>query len=106
MAEYLDAARTIDDIRVFPAVAELSDAWNRISAHLMSALTTVEATRLEAPGRNVPGADGTILGELVYLVEHDSYHLGQIALLRRQVGLPPPSLHVPHVHSRFAKPDA
>jgi uncharacterized damage-inducible protein DinB len=36
----------------------------------------------------LPGADGTVLGALAFLAQHESYHVGQVALLRRQLGLP------------------
>ena len=94
MGPYLDAARSIDDVGVFPSVAELREAWERISAHLAVAVERADTPRLRAPGRKVPGADGTVLGELAYLVQHDAWHLGQVSLLRRQVGLPAPSLRV------------
>lgn len=40
-----------------------------------------------APQR-YPGGDPSVLGALAFLVQHDSYHLGQLALLRRAHGLP------------------
>ncbi|MBI4502453.1 MAG: DUF664 domain-containing protein [Gemmatimonadetes bacterium] len=94
MGRYLDAARTLDDVAVLPTVAELRGAWERISAHLAVEIERLDTPKLRSPGRRVPGADGTVLGEIAYLVQHDSYHLGQVSLLRRQVGLPPMSLRV------------
>lgn len=39
-----------------------------------------------------PGARGGTLAQLINLISHDSYHLGQIVLLRRLLGAwPPPS---------------
>ena len=35
-----------------------------------------------------PLANGTLLGTLTFLVQHDSYHLGQLSLLRKYCGLP------------------
>jgi uncharacterized damage-inducible protein DinB len=29
-----------------------------------------------------------MLGALTFLVQHDSYHIGQLALLRKHAGLP------------------
>ena len=36
----------------------------------------------------LPGVDRTRLGALTFLVQHDSYHIGQLALLRKPAGLP------------------
>ena len=43
-------------------------------------------TRLRA--LSFPLANGTLLGTLTFLVQHDSYHLGQLSLLRKYCGLP------------------
>lgn len=94
MGPYLDAARSLDDVGVLPSLTELRDAWERVSAHLAVQIERADTPGLRSPGRAVPGGDGTVLGEMAYLVQHDSYHLGQVSLLRRQVGLPPMSLHL------------
>jgi uncharacterized damage-inducible protein DinB len=94
MGRYLDAPRSLDDIAVLPSLTELRDAWERISAHLAVEVERADTPRLRSPGRRVPGGDGTVLGEVAYLVQHDAYHLGQVSLLRRQVGLPPMSLQL------------
>jgi uncharacterized damage-inducible protein DinB len=59
----------------------LRDRLQRLTPEDLDAATT---TRF-------PTATPTILGVLAFLVQHDSYHIGQLALLRRQVGLPPMS---------------
>jgi uncharacterized damage-inducible protein DinB len=48
------------------------------------------AADLDAPlTTQFPGAaDQTVLSALTFLVQHDSYHVGQLALLRKYVGLP------------------
>jgi uncharacterized damage-inducible protein DinB len=33
-------------------------------------------------------AGSAVLGVLTFLAQHDSYHVGQLSLLRRQLGLP------------------
>jgi len=84
----LAKARSLDDAGPLPALDTLIRAWEAVSAHL-----AVELERLDTPGlarsaQALPGADGTVLGALAFLAQHDSYHVGQVALLRRQLGLP------------------
>jgi uncharacterized damage-inducible protein DinB len=89
LAGALAGGRSLDDLATLPPLAVLTAAWERISAHL-----AVEIERLDTPALaaatalRFPGGDGTVLGALAFLVQHDSYHLGQLALLRRQLGYP------------------
>jgi hypothetical protein len=89
LAELLAGARSLDDLATLPTLATLIEGWERIAAHL-----AVQIERLDTPAlagstpARIPGGDGTVLGALAFLVQHDSYHLGQLALLRRQLGYP------------------
>jgi uncharacterized damage-inducible protein DinB len=71
-----------------PPVGELAGAWEAISAHLAVQVERIDTAQLAQQGQRFPGSDGTVLGALSFLAQHDSYHLGQVALLRRQLGLP------------------
>jgi uncharacterized damage-inducible protein DinB len=87
MAPYLAEARTIEDITTWPSLDELRHAWCAVSAHVQSALEGMAAADLaQANAVRFPLADGTRLGMLTFLVQHDSYHVGQMAFLRRQLG--------------------
>lgn len=89
VGEALADARSQDEVATLPSLAALTDGWERVSAHL-----AVEVERLDTPAlartttQRFPGSDGTLLGALAFLVQHETYHLGQIALLRRQLGFP------------------
>jgi uncharacterized damage-inducible protein DinB len=85
----LEYGKGQDDIGPLPPLAELLEAWRTIAAHLADALPQVGADRLDAESSvRFPVADRTVLGTTAFLVQHDSYHLGQLALLRRALGLP------------------
>ena len=73
-ASLLADARSIDDIQGWPSVDELRAAWRTISDHLASVLPSLTAEELSEAN--------------VFLTQHDSYHVGQAAFLRRQVGKP------------------
>ena len=89
LTELLAGARSLDDLATLPSLATLIEEWERIAAHL-----AVQVERLDTPAlaaaipQRFPGGDGTLLGAIAFLVQHESYHLGQVALLRRQLGYP------------------
>ena len=81
-------ARSLDDAGPLPPLAVAQAAWERISAQLAVQLERADTAQLAQPSQPFPGSDGTLLGALAFLAQHESYHLGQIAILRRQQGLP------------------
>jgi uncharacterized damage-inducible protein DinB len=89
LTPYLGDARGIEDIATWPSLTELRDAWCVVSAHLGTALAGLSAAEIARPNpHRFPIADGTLVGMLAFLVQHDSYHVGQVAFLRRQLGKP------------------
>lgn len=87
LSRYLADARTVDDIREWPTLAEIRQAWLAVSAHLTGVLRDLDETALAAPeAARFPIGDGTRLGVLTFLAQHDAYHVGQLAFLRRQLG--------------------
>jgi uncharacterized damage-inducible protein DinB len=81
-------ARSLDDAGPLPSLPDLVAAWEAVSAHLAVTVERLDTAFLAQPGPALPGGDGTVLGALAFLVQHESYHIGQMALLRRQYGLP------------------
>jgi uncharacterized damage-inducible protein DinB len=85
----LASARGIGDVATLPSLVTLREAWSAVARHLAALGPELGPAELEArvPQR-LPGSDGTVLETVAFLVQHDSYHLGQIALLRRRLGHP------------------
>jgi uncharacterized damage-inducible protein DinB len=84
----LAEASSLAEIGELPAMPGLRDAWVTVSRQLERRLTTCDRTQLDAScSSRLPGSDGTLEGAIAFLAQHDSYHLGQIAMLRRQHGL-------------------
>jgi uncharacterized damage-inducible protein DinB len=81
-------AKTMDEAGPLPPLADLLRFWEAISAHLAVEVERLDTPALARAAAQLPGSDGTVLGALAFLAQHESYHLGQIALLRRQLGLP------------------
>ena len=86
---HLANARSIDDIVGLPGLPALLSAWRQVASAIEERLAAVDDAALDAPsGRRFPGGDPSTLGALAFLVQHDSYHIGQLAMLRRVHGLP------------------
>jgi uncharacterized damage-inducible protein DinB len=92
VARYLADVRSIDDIVEWATLDEVRAAWQAVSEHLqvvLSGLTPAELTELNV--HRFPLEDSSRLGLVAFLAQHDSYHLGQIGFIRRQLGKPPMS---------------
>ena len=89
LARYLEKARSIDEITSFPTLQETLTAWTAASHALRDRLEQLTTADLDGPSRApLPAAGQNMLGALTFLVQHDSYHIGQLALLRKHAGLP------------------
>jgi uncharacterized damage-inducible protein DinB len=89
LAADLAGARGIEDLPSLPPLDTIRAAWDAASAALALHLATVAPEALDGPSpQRFPGAGPTLLGALAFLAQHDSYHVGQLALLRKYAGLP------------------
>jgi uncharacterized damage-inducible protein DinB len=101
LARYLADVRSIDDITEWPSLEEIRSAWIAVSAHVQAVLSGLTGPELTEPNvHRFPLEDSSRLGMIAFLVQHDSYHLGQIGFIRRQLGKPPMS------YARHPKPAA
>jgi uncharacterized damage-inducible protein DinB len=89
LARYLAEARSIADIHEWPPLEEIRAAWMAVGAHLHDVLDSLNTSDLAEPNvHRFPLGDSTRLGMIAFLMQHESYHLGQVAFLRRQLGKP------------------
>jgi uncharacterized damage-inducible protein DinB len=85
--ELFDSARDVNDLEV-PPLDELRSAWSELSAQLIDSLPGVSEAELgRDSGQEFPVDDGTVRGAVAFLVQHESFHIGQLALLRKYFGL-------------------
>ncbi|MFC2134136.1 DinB family protein [Bacteroidota bacterium] len=88
--EKFDAIKSSDDLSGLPRLDEIKNVWNDISTELVDGIGSVSEGRLEQnPRMEFPVEDKTIIGAITFLTQHESYHLGQIGLLRKSFGLSP-----------------
>ncbi|MEJ2634316.1 MAG: DinB family protein [Calditrichia bacterium] len=80
---------SIDEFEIFPALKELIGSWNEVSAKLSNGFAALPAQLLISKSdTKFPSVDNTVLGGISFLLQHESYHIGQLALLRKYFGLP------------------
>jgi len=88
-AERLAGARGIDDLKDCPSVTEARSAWRALAQPLEAHFETVDASVLDRQARTqFPVSDKSLLGTVAFLLHHEAYHIGQLAMLRRYVGWP------------------
>ena len=86
-----DSVRHASQIAEYPAVSDILDAWHQLAGALDGLLPELTDDVLggKAPyDFPVQADDATMLGGLAFLLQHEAYHLGQLALLRKLLGLP------------------
>jgi uncharacterized damage-inducible protein DinB len=89
LARYLADAKSIDEIRSWATLDQVRAAWISISSHLLTVLDSLSAKELDrANAHRFPCSDTTSLGMIAFLTQHDSYHIGQVGFVRRQLGKP------------------
>jgi uncharacterized damage-inducible protein DinB len=89
LSRYLADAKSIDEIRSWATLDQVRSAWLAVSTHLLTALDSITSEELDRPNAHrFPIADTTPLGMIAFLSQHDSYHIGQVAFVRRQLGKP------------------
>lgn len=87
IGEALADARSADDVTDLPNLADVRREWRAVSAQLEARLAAASPADLAAPSPQAFPVDDPSLGAGIgFLLQHESYHLGQIALLRRQLG--------------------
>jgi uncharacterized damage-inducible protein DinB len=91
LSAYLAGARGVDDITRLPPMEDVQRAWTAAAHALRARLDSVTPAELDARidlPFPLPVAEPTGLGLLAFFVQHESYHIGQLALLRKYLGLP------------------
>lgn len=91
-AAMTEGKRSINEMEAMPSLAEMKEAWKAVTGEMrerMKELTTDDLNR--DTGTKAPIEDRTLLSVLAFYFQHDSFHLGQLALLRKQMGLQPMS---------------
>ena len=74
------------DVSEYPNITEFKSAWDALSPRFHAALQEAKDEQLLTPVEGYPVEDQTVRGALNFLCWHETYHVGQIGLLRTELG--------------------
>ncbi len=78
---------SVDEKINYPELPEIVSLWNTTTKSLMNGLESLDdATLSEEASFRVPTGDKTKRGAIVFLNFHETYHIGQMAYLRKWLG--------------------
>lgn len=81
--------KSLIKITAWPTLDEVKAAWADASEALDQRLREMTPQEADKPVESqFPIETKTTLGVFAFMVQHDSYHLGQLSLLRKTCGLP------------------
>lgn len=76
----------VEDLAHAPSLDTLRDVWEALSRELLVALPLMGPSGLDRESSDrMPVRDRSVLGALTFLLQHESYHLGQMAMLKKEL---------------------
>jgi hypothetical protein len=76
--------KPFDPKDTYPTLEKVKEEWNKASKLLKEALHNVTEEHLKGPAPfNSPIGDATIGGTIIFLAQHESYDIGQMAYLKK-----------------------
>jgi len=79
------------DVKSYPSLNESIKDWNEISDKIFDRMEEItEVEFLAEPPSKFPTGDNTVRGGMIFLGSHDMYHIGQLIMIRRALGLKSP----------------
>ncbi len=91
-AKYMNWENTIEDVKKYPHLKKVLTTWENLDKILKRKLSSLTTQQLNIKlDFDYPGNDKPVINMISYLAEHEAYHVGQLAFLRKYFGLPPVS---------------
>ena len=85
----LGEVSSIEEVRELPDLDEVRRCWKSIGQVLDECFATLGEDDLNAPSpQHFPVDQPTVFAGIGFLLEHESYHIGQLALIRKFLGYP------------------
>ena len=82
----LRSVERVEDLSTPPRLETILFVWETLSRELLVSLPLMTPSGLdrESPDR-MPVNDRSVLGQLTFLFQHESYHLGQMAMVKKDI---------------------
>ena len=78
---------TIDENISYPGITEITSLWKEATGKLLTRLEELTEDELNSESRfPLPTTDKTQRGAIFFLNLHETYHIGQLAYLRKWLG--------------------
>jgi len=85
--EFMSDAKSIEEVGHLPTIPELRAGWNEVSPPLLDRFHELTSDDLDTESPHAfPLENATIYAGIGFLLSHESYHIGQLGLLRKQLG--------------------
>ena len=79
--------RAIDPSVKYPSLSEIKESWNELSKPFTEKMASLTSEQLTAEsGARVPTGK-TVSDLLSFIASHESYHIGQLSIIRKYLGL-------------------
>jgi uncharacterized damage-inducible protein DinB len=85
-AELFGGSESAQGGETYPSIADLATAWDEATTQFEVMLEDLSEEQILATARGFPVPDQTGRGALMFLAWHESYHVGQIGLMRTECG--------------------
>ena len=87
-AAQLQGVRSVEQLREVPSLADVRAAWAVSTAILSEHFGELGEDELrQSTPQEFPIEDRTVLGAVAFLLQHEAFHIGQLAFLRKLFGL-------------------
>ena len=85
--KYVDWANTIDDINEYPKLKRVLTDWNKADMLLHEKLNRLTQKQLDKKTDMTFPSGKKVVDMIAYMAEHCAYHIGQLALIRKFIGM-------------------
>lgn len=85
--KYVDWANTIDDIKKYPKLKSVLAEWKKLDKILDEKLNRISSKKLDAKSDMDFAGGKKVLNMIAFLAEHEAYHAGQLAFIRKFLGM-------------------
>lgn len=83
----LGNASSVEEVKEYPSLEEIRLYWKQTIPMLDSKLSIITDSDLSQQSKiNFPIEGTDVLSAITFLTEHESYHIGQMAFLRKYLG--------------------